>query len=231
MNIILRFLVRYEILIYLLLGLVVIIFLRRIFSAWKEWRTALFGMEKEHSQFTFNQGLTIVIFCAFLALTLFIMTTFVAPAVPNLQQVSTPTIDLTAQATKEQGIAAQVTQTTSGLIPTLNSVFDKGCIAGQIEWTNPVDGETISGTVSLEGTVNVDDLGYYKYEYALAGSESWVTIAAGSTKVVEGSLGGAWDTTADDIIPGDYQLRLVVYDHQNNVFPECMIQVTIVSGN
>jgi hypothetical protein len=230
MNVLLRFLVRYEILIYFLLGLVVVIFLRRIFTSWKQWRTALFGLEKENSQFVFNQGLTIVIFCAFFALALFITTTFVAPSVPNLNQVSTPTVDLTAEATKQLGIEAQITQTTSGLIPTLNSVFDKGCIAGQIEWTNPTDGAVINGTVALEGTVNVDDLGYYKYEYSVAGTNQWVTIAAGSTKVVDGSLGGTWDTTADDIIQGDYQLRLIVYDHANNAFPECMINMTI-SGN
>jgi hypothetical protein len=229
MNVLLRFLVKYEFLLYFLLGVVLVIFLRQIFVSWKLWRTALFGMEKEQSQFKFNQGLTIVIFCAFLALALFITTTFIAPAVPNLQQVATPTIDLTAQASQEMAIDAQITQTTSGLIPTLNSVFDKGCIAGQIEWTNPVDGSTISGTVSLEGTVNVADLGYFKYEYSVAGSNEWHTIAAGSSKIVESSLGGNWDTTADDIIPGDYQLRLLVYDHANNVFPECMINVTVVS--
>lgn len=229
MNVLLRFLVKYEFLLFFLLGLVLIIFLRQVFVSWKQWRTALFGLEKEQSQFKFNQGLTIVIFCAFLALTLFIVTTFVAPAVPNLQQVATPTIDLTAQAAQEQAIDAQITQTTSGLIPTLNSVFDKGCIAGQIEWTNPVDGSIINGTVALEGTVNVDDLGYFKYEYAVAGSNEWHTIAAGSSKIVESSLGGNWDTTTDDIIPGDYQLRLIVYDHANNVFPECTINVTIVS--
>lgn len=229
MNVFLRALVKYEVLIYFFLGLVVIFFLRQVFSAWREWRTALFGLEKEHSQAKFNQGLTIVIFCAFLAISLFVTTTFIAPSVPNLYQIATPTIDMTAQATQEQGLSLQVTQTTTGLIPTLNTMFDKGCIAGQIEWMNPYDGETISGTIELEGTVNVQDLGYYKYEYAQAGSDSWTTLAAGSTKVIDGSLGGSWDTTTDDIIPGDYQLRLVVYDNAGEVFPECIINITIVS--
>lgn len=229
MNILLRFLVKYEGLLFFLLGLVVVIFLRQIFVSWREWRTALFGMEKERSQLKFNQGLTIVIFSTFVALSLFVVTTFIAPSVPNLYLVATPTVDLTAQATQAQGVAAQVTQTTTGLVPTLNSLFDKGCIKDQIEWTNPVDGETISGTIALEGTINVADLGYYKYEYRPAGAEAWTTIAAGSTKVVNESLGGGWDTAADGIIPGDYQLHLVVYDHQNSAFPECVINVTIVS--
>jgi hypothetical protein len=90
-----------------------------------------------------------------------------------------------------------------------------------------VDGDKISGTVTLQGTVNVTDLGYYKYEYATAGSDTWTTIAAGNTKIVDQPLGGTWDTS--ELTPGDYQLRLVVTDHQNNQLPECTIQITITS--
>lgn len=231
MNILLRFLVKYEVLIYFLLGIVVVVFLRQILQSWRQWRTALFGLEKEQSQQKFNQGLTIVIFCAFVAISLFVATTFIAPAVPNLNQVATPTVDMTAQATAEQGLAAQVTQTTTGLVPTLTNLFDKGCVAGQIEWSNPYEGDVISGTIAMEGTVNVDNLGYYKYEYAQAGSDTWTTLAAGSTKVVDSSLGGSWDTTSDDIVPGDYQVRLIVYDNAGDAFPECIVNVTIVTAD
>ena len=227
MNILLRFLDKYEGIIYFLLGVIVFLFLRRLFKAWKDWRSALFGIEKENSQARFNQSLSILIFCAFVALGLFIITTFVTPAVPGLEEIATPTIDLTAQATIEEGIAAQVTQTTTGLIPTLESFFEQGCIPGQIAWMNPVEGDTVSGSVSLEGTVNVTDLGYYKYEYALAGSDSWTTIAAGNSKVEDGALGGTWDTS--ELTPGDYQLKLDVFSHDEDAYPECKINITIAA--
>lgn len=235
MDSLLRFLVKYEVLMYFVLGLVVVIFLRRVMLAWKEWRTALFGIEKENSQVKFNQGITVLIFSGLLGLGLFIITTFVAPAVPNLQQVSTPTVDLTAQPTLSETTTPVVSETTVGLIPTLSAIFEQGCIPGQIGWTSPTDGETISGTVTLKGTVNVSDLGYYKYEYSPAGSDQWTTLAAGSSKIVDqplGSsvdqpLGGSWDTS--ELTPGDYLLKLAVFDHQENAFPECKIKISIAT--
>jgi len=196
--------------------------------SWKQWRVAVFGMEKETTQRSFNQGMTILILVGFLAMSLFIINTFITPSIPGVQQVITPTVDLTQQPpTATVSIQALITQTTTGLIPTLASFFSKGCIPGQIEWTDPVDGDRISGSVTLEGTVNVTDFGYYKYEYLVSGSDTWTTIAAGNTKVVKQPLGGTWDTS--QLTPGDYQLRLVVTDHQNNVLPDCTIKITIAA--
>jgi len=229
MHTLLRFLSRYEVLFYILLGIVVVISLRRVLVSWRQWRTALFGLEKETSQRIFNQGMTILILCGFMGLGLFVVTTFVTPSIPGVQEALTPTVDLTAQptATAAATVIEQATATTTGIIPTLTSFFATGCIPKQIEWTDPADGDTISGTVTLKGTVDVTDLGYYKYEYTQAGSDTWTTIAAGDTKVVDAALGGTWDTS--DLTPGDYQLRLVVTDHENNALPECTIKVTIAA--
>ena len=79
--------------------------------------------------------------------------------------------------------------------------------------------------MELKGTVNVENIGFYKYEFALMGSDTWTTIAAGNTIIKNDLLGGAWDTSA--LVPGDYELRLVVNDNENNPLPACMIQVTI----
>ena len=116
--------------------------------------------------------MTILILCGFLGLSLFIVNTFITPSVPGVQQVGTPTVDLTVQPTATVNVEELITQTTSGLMPTLASLFSQGCIPDQIEWTDPVDGDTINGTVTLKGTVNVTDLGYYKYEYAQYGSDT-----------------------------------------------------------
>jgi hypothetical protein len=223
----LRFLSKYEVLFYFLLILAVVIALRRVMVAWKGWRTAVFGIEKENSQRVFNQSMTVLILCGFLGLTLFVVNTFVTPTVPGVEQVMTPTVDLTAQPTATMDVQSLITQTTSGLVPTLASFFSEGCIPDQIEWTDPVDGDTISGTVTLQGTVNVTDLGYYKYEYRPYGTDSWTTIAAGSTKIEDGPLGGSWDTS--ELTPGEYELHLVVTDHQDTALPECTIKVTVAA--
>ena len=224
MNSLLRFLSKYEILFYVISGLIILISARRTFVAWREWSGSIFGLEKEHSQRKYNQGLTVVVFSVLLMAGLFIVNTFITPTVPGIQQLPTPTIDMTQQPPTVTP-APTVEITAQGFIPTITSYFSRGCIPDQLDWTDPRNGDTISGTVELKGTVNVENIGFYKYEFALMGSDTWTTIAAGNTIIKNDLLGGAWDTSA--LVPGDYELRLVINDNENNPLPACMIQVTI----
>jgi FtsP/CotA-like multicopper oxidase with cupredoxin domain len=99
-------------------------------------------------------------------------------------------------------------------------------LAGQIEWLSPTAGDTISATVELKGTVNVPNLGFYKYEFSLPGADSWTTIAAGNSPLVNGTI-GYWNTA--QLPAGDYLLRLVVVDNQNGFFPACIVSVRVAS--
>lgn len=224
MNSLLRFLSKYEILFYVFAGLIILISARKTFVSWREWSGSIFGLEKEHSQRKFNQGLTVVVFSVLLMVGLFIVNTFITPTVPGIQQLPTPTIDMTQQPPTATPAPTAVV-TAQGIIPTITSYFSRGCIPDQLDWTDPRNGDTISGTLELKGTVNVENLGFYKYEFAPMGSDTWTTIAAGNTIVMNDLLGGAWDTST--LVPGDYELRLVVNDNENNPLPACMIQVTI----
>jgi len=202
----------------------VLIGARKTYLAWREWSGSIFGLEKEQSQRKFNQGLTITIFGLLFAAGLFIVNTFVTPSVPGVQQLPTATIDMT-QLPPTNTPAPTAAVTAQGLIPTITSYLSRGCIPDKLDWTDPRNGDTISGIVELKGTVNVENLGFYKYEYSSAGSDLWTTIAAGNTIIVNDLLGGAWDTS--DLVPGNYELRLVVNDNLNNPLPACVIQVTI----
>jgi len=224
LNSLLRFLIEYEILFYVIVALIVIIAARKTYLAWREWSGSIFGLEKEQSQRKFNQGLTITIFGLLFAAGLFIVNTFVTPSVPGVQQLPTATIDMT-QLPPTNTPAPTAAVTAQGLIPTITSYLSRGCIPDKLDWTDPRNGDTISGIVELKGTVNVENLGFYKYEYSSAGSDLWTTIAAGNTIIVNDLLGGAWDTS--DLVPGNYELRLVVNDNLNNPLPACVIQVTI----
>jgi hypothetical protein len=81
-------------------------------------------------------------------------------------------------------------------------------------------------TVELLGTVNIPNLGFYKYEFSEPGSDVWSTIAADNVAKVNGTI-GYWNT--GQLTPGDYLLRLVVVDNQNNPFPACVIAVRVVA--
>ena len=72
--------------------------------------------------------------------------------------------------------------------------------------------------------MNIPDFGFYKYEVAVAGSDTWATIAAGRATVVDGAL-GQWDTST--LSPGDYRVRLVVSDNQGQALPACIITVRV----
>jgi hypothetical protein len=228
MTSLLRLLTQYELLFYLVLSIILVVFASRVWRAWREWSTSLFGLEKEHTQQQINQGISVLIFTIALGIGLFVLTTFVAPSVPGVQMVSTPTADLTAQPTLTISTPT-VSLTTTGLIPTLSAILDMGCVPDKVQWTDPINGDSISGKYVLKGTVNVQNLGYYKFEYAPSDSENWTTIAAGNRTITNEPLGGSWDTGS--LTPGEYKLRLVVTNNQNEPMPECMINVTIKASD
>ncbi len=83
----------------------------------------------------------------------------------------------------------------------------------------------MKGKIVLIGTVNIPNFGFYKYEVAALGSDTWATISAGREIVIDSKL-GEWITTA--LIPGDYQLRLVVTDNQGQELQACVVSVRVV---
>jgi hypothetical protein len=91
--------------------------------------------------------------------------------------------------------------------------------------TSPQAGDEIKGTIELIGTVNIPNFGFYKYEVARMGSDTWATISANRDPVIDGLI-GRWNTTA--LTPGDYQLRLVVTDNQGKMLPACVVPVRVV---
>ena len=226
----LRFLKNYEVWIYVVFGLIALLYLRRVVKAWQEWRNALFGIERENAQRRFSTYLTLVILLTLLVLSEFTIITFIVPVYPLDKKIlPTPTIDLNITPTiSTETVNNNITATPDlTKAPTQVTKLAVGCTPGQVEWTFPKAGDEISGKVELKGTVNVPNLGFYKYEFSQAGVENWMTIAAGNENNKVDAVLGTWDTTL--LIPGDYQLRLVVADNQNQLMPACVIPIRIVA--
>lgn len=213
-----------EIWIYVLLGAVGIFFLRKLIIELEHLHASLFGMEREIAQRQLTATITVLVIVGLFALGEFMVATFVAPAFPSVQ-LPTPTLNLAASPTPTLG--ALLTPTLSGVIgSTPTPLVQEGCTPKVVEWSYPPPGEEVSGRVTLKGTVNLDNLGFYKYEYSTPGSTTWSTIAADNTKKVDEDL-GIWDTTT--LTPGDYLLRLVVTDSQNQLLPACVVTVRVVA--
>jgi len=220
-----KFLSAYEPLIYIVLAIGGLFSFRWLWQAWNEWRNAVYSLEKEFAlrrmgQSVFLVTLVVILFCGEL-----FTVSFIVPSLPASYFIPTPTLDLlaTPTGTISSDLATQIALTPRP-VPTLGSA--SGCVSDKVIITSPKPGSEINGLIDIKGTVNILNFGFYKYEVAPINTDTWATITAGRSLVQNGLLGG-WDTTA--LTPGDYQLRLVVYDNKGQSLPPCIIPVRITA--
>jgi hypothetical protein len=218
-----KFLASYEVLIYILLAIGGMFSFRWLWRSWHEWRIAVFSLEREFSARRLGRSVAISILIIILFCAEFAMASFVIPGLPSDFFMTTPTLDLISTPTGT--FSPEMMTQFANLPPGTAVVNAEGCIPGQIDLTFPQPGEEIRGAIELIGTVNIVNFGFYKYEVAPSGSDTWATISAGRSVVNDGPL-GRWDTTA--LTPGDYQLRLVVIDNQGEILPACLVPVRII---
>jgi hypothetical protein len=226
----LSFLERFELWIYLLLGGISFVYLQKMVSAWRQWRGTVFGLERDSAQLKLTTSITILVLLALLVIGEFTIVSFVIPAYPRLSSLPTPTLNVLVDRTPTLPVviiptAPASTPTRTGLVIAPSESSAEGCVPGRVEWIFPTQGQEIKGTVELKGTVNIPNLGFYKYEFMQPGGKTWTTIAAGNQPKVNGQI-GFWNTT--QLVPGDYLLRLVAVDNQNQVLPACSVKIRII---
>jgi len=151
----------------------------------------------------------------------FILVSFIAPAVPGAIPLPTATLDLlvTPTTTLQAEDGNQVTK-----IPVPDFTFENACLPGQVEITYPQNGEEVSGVVEVIGSADITNFGFYKFEIKRPEDVVWLTIQAGNITIQNGKLGD-WDTS--QLLPGEYQLGLVVVDNQAQATAPCVIQIRV----
>ncbi|MDK1029094.1 MAG: hypothetical protein QGM50_01075 [Anaerolineae bacterium] len=224
MGAIYRFFALYEGLIYIILALAGLFAFRWLWNAWFEWRQAIYKLEREFGLRRLSQALTVSLFIVILFIGEIILASFIAPAYPSSELFESPTL------IDQMQPEVNLPEDSGGLLPEgtfapepVNS-FASGCIPGEINLTTPQLGQEVSGSITLVGTVDVENFGFYKYEVSPQGAAAWATISAGREIVKNGDI-GFWDTST--LKPGDYQLRLEVTDNQGNSYPPCIIPVRV----
>ncbi|MEZ0397009.1 MAG: hypothetical protein ABWK53_11350 [Anaerolineales bacterium] len=220
---ILRFFVVYAPLVYFGLGLWAVLTARGVWLAWREGRTAVFGLERQLAHQRLARRTTSLILALLLLVGQLFLESFLAPALPAAAILPTPTANLMLTPTETLALFI-LSETPPPSEPPASQV--SGCIPGQIMITFPEAGMEIRGQVTLSGSADVPNFGFYKYEVSPLGTEQWTTISAGNTVVRDAEL-GRWDT--GQLTPGDYLLRLVVTDNQGNSFPPCVIAVRVLA--
>ena len=222
----LRYFKEYETWIYIILGVWGLWQLRKFVMGWEELRGSAFGMERDLAQLRLNQAATQLILVLIMATAEFFLVSFVVPSVPDASPLPTSTLNLLATPTSAMtALAPGAEQTSVETVEPVDLSTSEGCVADRVFITEPKNGDQVSGVVTLRGTANIPDFGFYKYEIARPGDTVWLSINAGEKPVKEDILG---DWVTDVLDPGDYLLRLVVVDNQGNTLPACVVQVRVV---
>ena len=221
----LRYIRDVEYLIYFILGALAVWQLRNFYLAWRELQAAAFGLEKESAQIRLNRSAALLVVLLFLSAAVFGLVSYIIPAVPGVNPVLTPAIDLLATSTATLA-PEELPQPTATLIPGGSGTqsVQEGCQPDEVMITYPEHNSTVSGVIEIEGTANIEDFGFYKFEISPANSGSWLTIQAGDKPRVDEGL-GFWDTS--QLEPGNYSLRLVVLDNQGIERDPCLINLIV----
>lgn len=217
------FIEAYQTWIYVGLALVGLVYLRLTLKWWAEYREAMFGLERERALGGLRRSGAMLALILTAALGTFLAATFVGPALPlSARPTALPTVSLLATSQPNETTAANEPAATDLPVGTPDAA---GCANPLATLTAPSPGETVSGTIEVEGTAAIENFAFYKFEFRLANSNDvWQAIAAGTQPVREDVL-GTWDTT---LVPAaDYDFRLVVTDTAGNAPLPCVIQVRV----
>ncbi len=216
------FLEKNQPILYLILALTGFSFARWLWLALKEWRNAFFGLEREVAMRKLAQASAGTVIILTLMCGVFFISTFVVPAMPAEALLATPTIDILATPGAAQPGAAALT---SAATPLPTAPGSEGCLPGKLEITSPRPNTDVSGNVTLVGTVNLPNFGFYKYEVSVRGTDVWSTISASSETPENENLG---ELNTSILTPGDYLLRVVVLDNSAQVIGTCVISIRII---
>jgi hypothetical protein len=222
---ILRGLITFRTGIYVALGLGILLYLRKFMIGLREWQRSAFGLERKMAQRTLISASTGLILLFLLVLGEFLLVTIIEPRMPaqttEIPSAINPLAEPTATLLPDEVQIALPAE--EDRVDQSDLVFE--CIEDVLEITYPADGDTISGTVEVIGSVNVDNFGSYKYEYSPTGNINWVTIAAGNQLKLDESI-GFWYTSA--LTPGTYLLQLVPIDNVGEALTPCIVTVEVV---
>lgn len=220
-----RGLVTYSTIIYILLGLGILLYLRRFIIGLHDWQRSVFGLERRLAQRKLVEATTGLVLLVLLVIGEFLLVTVVDPQMP-VQPTEAPLAlePLTEPVELENPEDVSILDNENASDIDQASLISE-CIEDITEITYPSDGEVVRGTVEIIGSVNVDNFGSYKYQYSRTGNVNWVTIAAGNQLKLDERI-GYWYTSA--LQPGRYLLQLVPLDNLGQELTPCIVSVEVV---
>lgn len=218
---------------------------------WALWHThhlaryTVFNIERENHVRERTRALILLFLFATLLLALLLSNSFIAPnltellGAPPTATAILPTHTPEPTVTPElvlPGIETATPEIAIGPLPTRTAVppGGAGCQFPAATIRSPIPGAILAGVVEVQGTAKVDNFAFYTIEINTLG-DNWLTLFTSQREdpadpnssmkpIVDGVL-GTWDTRLQE--PGDYALRLTVYDAAGNYPIPCTIPITI----
>lgn len=223
---VLRGLVTYRVGIYILLGVGILVYLRMFLVGIHEWQRSVFGLERRFAQRRLISASTGLMLLFLLLIGEFLLVTVIEPQMPA-EKIET---QIASSPVGEPGVTLPLDTMEPEIVPTAILNLEQTellsvCIEDTVEITYPADGDRVSGSVEVIGSVNVDNFGSYKYEFSPTGNINWVTIAAGNQLKLDENI-GFWYTSA--LTPGTYLLRLVPLDNAGMELTPCIVTIEVV---
>jgi len=237
----------YQWLIYLVLGIILLFFLRRALLARREGARSLFKLEQEQARTRYSRSVTISAIILLLVAAVFIISNPMLPAPsstpePSPTETSGPlaastltptpapaTITPTATATKPRPTRPATPTGTPRADATATPVVrPPACPNPNARITSPGLNQVVQGNVPVRGTANIANFQYYKVEVGPGSNpkdHEWTVVGHLHEIPVNG---GVLETFNSAAYPGGtYSLRLVVVDQTGNYPEPCRVTVTV----
>ena len=244
---VLAILSEYQWLIYLVLGLALIFFLRRALLARRDGARSIFKLEQEQARTRYSRSVTICAVLLLLMAAAFIVSNPMLPEPvttpePTPTETSGPlaastltptpepaTITPTATPTRARPTRPPNPTETPGAEATQAPVVSPpSCPNPNVRITSPGTNQVVQGNVAVRGTANIAEFQYYKVEVGPGSNpkdHEWTVIGTLHESPVSG---GVLETFNSGAYPaGTYTLRLVVVDQTGNYPPPCRVTVTV----
>jgi hypothetical protein len=221
----------------------------QLWALWRAHRLAhrtVFNIELEKYLGDRQRALTLLFLLAALLIAVVLASGFLAPNLTELlgapatptapRATDTPEPTITPELILP-GLESPTVDATSGPTPTRTPVPAGGsnCQFPLATIRSPIPGAILAGKVEIRGTANIQNFAFYVIEVSTLGN-NWLSVVTSpkvtpapsgaeySQPVIDGVL-GVWDTSLQQ--PGDFALRLTVYDSAGNSLPACTIPITI----
>jgi hypothetical protein len=240
MVVLLQLVRKYDLWLYGLCALVFVFYARRAWSARREWVGSFFALEKEVASSQFLRALGGALFCCLIGSSIYYVSSYLAsdlelPEVLGAEAtpiviptpIPTPTEGPptpTSSPTRKPEVVRTAAPTATTAATPVPRIVPPSCPDPSAQIAAPGMNQVLQGPVQVQGTAQIEDFEYYKFEFRAAGSGAdWAFLQRHDQPVAGGVL-GTWDVSA--LPNGEYEFQLVVVRRDGN-YKLCATRVIV----